>query len=75
MHPISPVVAGSDYIHLFFSCQDFCTVSINVPYLLRCKDENLKAPCQRCHNSYDAKERARGIRLRKRAAMNIEPLF
>ena len=26
------VVACSAYIHLFFSCQDFCTVSINIPY-------------------------------------------
>ncbi len=40
-----------------------------------CHDENLKALCQRCHNAYDAKERARGIRLRRKAAMNIEPLF
>jgi 5-methylcytosine-specific restriction endonuclease McrA len=40
-----------------------------------CHDDNLKALCQRCHNGYDAKERARGIRLRKKSAMNIEPLF
>lgn len=39
-----------------------------------CKDENLKALCPRYHNSYDAKEISRGTRLRKRAAMNIEPL-
>ncbi|MBE0428022.1 MAG: hypothetical protein IBX72_15450 [Nitrospirae bacterium] len=30
-----------------------------------CNDENLKALCQRCHNSYDAKERARGVRIRR----------
>ena len=40
-----------------------------------CQDDNLKALCQRCHNAYDAKERARGIRLRRKAAMNIESLF
>jgi 5-methylcytosine-specific restriction endonuclease McrA len=40
-----------------------------------CSEGNLKALCQQCHNSYDAEERARGIRLRERAAMNIELLF
>jgi 5-methylcytosine-specific restriction endonuclease McrA len=40
-----------------------------------CNDENLKALCQQCHNSYDTKERARGIRLRRMRAMNIEFLF
>ena len=40
-----------------------------------CGDENLKAHCQRCHNGYDAKERARGIRTRRRAALNSVPMF
>jgi 5-methylcytosine-specific restriction endonuclease McrA len=40
-----------------------------------CSDENLKALCQRCHNGYDAKERARGIRTRRRVSLGIIPLF
>lgn len=30
-----------------------------------CRDNNLKAGCQRCHNRYDAKNRAKGIKERK----------
>lgn len=30
-----------------------------------CADENLKAACQKCHNSYDAPVRAAGIKRRK----------
>ncbi len=30
-----------------------------------CGDENLKAWCQKCHNSYDIKERKKGIKERK----------
>ena len=30
-----------------------------------CNDENLKAWCQKCHNSYDAPMRAKGIKERK----------
>lgn len=37
-----------------------------------CSDDNLKALCQRCHNGYDAKERAKGIKVRLRG---ILPLF
>ena len=40
-----------------------------------CSDENLKALCQRCHNGYDAKERARGIRVRRRDALGVIPMF
>ena len=40
-----------------------------------CSKENLKALCQRCHNGYDAKEKAKGIRARRRAYMGILPLF
>jgi len=35
-----------------------------------CRDENLKAACQRCHNAYDAPVRARGIRQRKERALH-----
>jgi hypothetical protein len=31
-----------------------------------CTDDNLRAWCQKCHNSYDAPTRARGIRERAR---------
>lgn len=31
-----------------------------------CRPKNLKALCQRCHNSHDMKTRAAGIRQRKR---------
>jgi hypothetical protein len=34
-----------------------------------CGAENLKAMCQRCHNSYDAPMRAAGIKARKRQQM------
>lgn len=30
-----------------------------------CRDENLKAGCQRCHNRYDSKNRVQGIKDRK----------
>lgn len=30
-----------------------------------CRDENLKAACQRCHNRYDIKHRIEGIEERK----------
>jgi 5-methylcytosine-specific restriction endonuclease McrA len=40
-----------------------------------CTDDNLAALCQLCHNTYDAKERVRGIRIRKMKSMNIDPLF
>lgn len=36
-----------------------------------CRDENLKAWCQRCHNRYDMAERRRGIHERRRAMMAI----
>lgn len=32
-----------------------------------CARENLRALCQRCHNAYDAKMRAAGLRARERA--------
>lgn len=40
-----------------------------------CDDDNLAALCQKCHNGYDAKERAKGIRERRRAEMACGDLF
>lgn len=40
-----------------------------------CDDDNLKALCQRCHNRYDAAERARGIKERRRAQMAVCDMF
>lgn len=40
-----------------------------------CRDENLKALCQKCHNSYDAPMRARGIKERIRAKRAVGDLF
>ena len=40
-----------------------------------CRDENLRAWCQRCHNRYDAPTRAAGIKARARAAMAVADLF
>jgi 5-methylcytosine-specific restriction endonuclease McrA len=36
---------------------------------------NLRAWCQRCHNTYDAPNRAKGIAARRRAALAIPDLF
>ena len=33
-----------------------------------CADDNLKFACQKCHNGYDAKHRAAGIKARRRQA-------
>lgn len=40
-----------------------------------CRDENLKAMCQRCHNRYDGPKRRAGILERKRAGSAIGDLF
>lgn len=40
-----------------------------------CRDGNLKAWCQGCHNRYDAPERRRGIKERARAARALGDLF
>ncbi len=40
-----------------------------------CSEENLAALCQKCHNTYDAPERARGIRERRRALCACGDLF
>jgi 5-methylcytosine-specific restriction endonuclease McrA len=40
-----------------------------------CRDENLKALCQRCHNRYDAAERRRGMRSRAHAARAAGDFF
>jgi 5-methylcytosine-specific restriction endonuclease McrA len=40
-----------------------------------CRDENLKAMCQRCHNRYDAAERRRGMRSRAHAARAAGDFF
>ena len=38
-------------------------------------DDNLAAWCQRCHNRYDAKTRAAGIKERRRAAAAVGDFF
>ena len=40
-----------------------------------CDDANLCAWCQRCHNTYDAPMRARGIAERRRAGNAAADLF
>jgi 5-methylcytosine-specific restriction endonuclease McrA len=40
-----------------------------------CADKNLAALCQKCHNSYDAPMRARGIKQRRRAQWSIGDFF
>jgi len=40
-----------------------------------CDPDNLRAWCQKCHNSYDAKNRRAGIRSRARQAFNVPELF
>jgi len=40
-----------------------------------CRPKNLKAWCQKCHNSYDAPMRARGIKERARARRADGDLF
>lgn len=40
-----------------------------------CADDNLRFWCQRCHNSYDAPIRARGIKERARRQRAIGDLF
>lgn len=39
-----------------------------------CRDDNLRFWCQKCHNGYDAKHRAAGIRERKNAHTPELPL-
>lgn len=40
-----------------------------------CSDANLRAWCQRCHNTYDAPMRAAGIAARARAGAALGDLF
>lgn len=40
-----------------------------------CADENLKALCQRCHNTYDMKMRRAGTLLRRRNQQALGDLF
>jgi 5-methylcytosine-specific restriction endonuclease McrA len=40
-----------------------------------CAPENLRAWCQRCHNRYDAKTRAAGIKARRRAGKAVGDLL
>lgn len=40
-----------------------------------CDRANLKAWCQRCHNTYDMGMRRQGIAARARAAMGVQDLF
>ena len=40
-----------------------------------CRDENLKAWCQRCHLTYDAKHHAKSAWLTRRAKMACGELF
>lgn len=39
-----------------------------------CAPENLRAWCQRCHNRYDARTRAAGIKARRRAVQALSDL-
>ena len=39
-----------------------------------CRNENLKAGCQRCHNTYDIKNRVQGIKERKIIAVGKQHL-
>ncbi len=40
-----------------------------------CADDNLKAWCQRCHNTYDMPMRRAGIKERARAKLAVAELF
>lgn len=40
-----------------------------------CRDENLRAWCQRCHNTYDMPMRRAGIKARAKAKMAAGDLF
>ena len=40
-----------------------------------CDPANLKAWCQKCHNTYDGPMRAAGIRARRRAALATKELL
>jgi hypothetical protein len=40
-----------------------------------CSDDNLRAWCQKCHNGYDAKHRAAGIKERARTHRAVGDLF
>ncbi len=40
-----------------------------------CEPENLKAWCQRCHNTYDAPMRRQGIQERQRQTRAVGDLF
>lgn len=40
-----------------------------------CADDNLRAWCQRCHNRYDAVERRKGIKQRRRQALAVADLL
>ncbi len=37
-----------------------------------CRDENLKALCQKCHNKYDIKNRLKGIKDRKIQSIKLK---
>jgi len=39
-----------------------------------CRDENLRALCQPCHNAYDAATRRAGTKRRRRAALGVGEL-
>lgn len=40
-----------------------------------CDDDNLRAWCQRCHNTYDAPMRAAGVKARAKAKLAVGDLF
>jgi hypothetical protein len=40
-----------------------------------CADDNLRAWCQRCHNTYDMAARREGIRQRAKARMALGDMF
>lgn len=40
-----------------------------------CDPDNLRAWCQRCHNTYDAQMRARGVAERRREKLAVADMF
>ncbi len=40
-----------------------------------CADDNLRAWCQKCHLTYDAKHHAESAYMTRKARMNIEDMF
>ncbi len=54
-------------------CEGFIIIVLTIAHLdhfpMNCSPENLKALCQKCHNSYDAKHRAKTRREKHAASL------